>query len=238
MENLEPGMDIYRNLDVSFEKQIKIDPPKRVIPVNFEISEKDSGIIVKVSDNEGNETVIEKEIEKVLAENKEKAIENIKIQFSKLGDTIYEAEKIEILFKAPLFLNIAFINSLRREVIEKLNNIRKESYKREENRIVPSNYPYPIKKINYESNVSNSLAEKFYDRHGAKVEEPAFEILSDKKGRRVMTTKHCLRYFLGKCTKEENKDIQEPLYLVDRKGQKYLLKFDCSKCQMEIYNKI
>lgn len=237
MAALEPGADIYRSLDVSFEKKIKINPPKRLVPIFFEINETDTGINIRVFDEEGNEVVIERDLEKVLADNKEKAVENIKAQFSKLGDTIYEAKEVNVYFEIPLFLQISFINSLRREIIEKFDKLRKDSYKREEDKIKPSSHPYPSKKINFEGNVSNKLAEKFYQRHGVEIEEPAFELLKDKSGKRVMTTKHCLRHYLGKCLKEGGKDIKEPLYLVDKKGQKYLLKFDCKNCQMEVYYK-
>ncbi|MDD4409189.1 MAG: U32 family peptidase [Candidatus Pacebacteria bacterium] len=238
MSKLEPGVDIYRNSDVGFSKAIKSNPPKRLVPVFFELHELDNGLRIIVRDEEGNEAMIEKEIEKVEAENKEGAMENIKGQLAKLGDTIYEAKDISIFFEKPLFLKISAINALRREVIVIFDKVRKSSYKRDEDKISKSTVPYPEKKLDYQANVSNTLAQKFYERHGVKEIEPAFEILKDKKGKKVMTTKHCLRHYFGKCLKDLDKSMKEPLYLVDSKGYKYRLKFDCKNCQMEVYYKV
>ncbi|MDD5639776.1 MAG: U32 family peptidase [Candidatus Pacebacteria bacterium] len=236
MSGLEEGMDIYRNFDISFEKQIKNNPIKRIVPIFFEIKESEKGIVISVKDEEGIEVVLEKEIEKVLADNKEGALQNIKLQFSKLGNTIYNAKEIKIILSQPLFFKISTLNAIRREIIEIFDKKRKESYIREEAHIVPTKIPFPEKNLTYEANVSNSLAQKFYERHGVSSIEPAFEILEDKKGKKVMTTKHCLRRLIGKCSKLNSIDgIKEPLYLVNDKGYKFLLKFDCKKCQMEIY---
>jgi len=77
------------------------------------------------------------------------------------------------------------------------------------------------------------LAVQFYNRHGVKEIEPAFEI---RKGNKLMTTKHCLKYCLGLCPKDGGK-AKEPLCLINEKGRKFLLKFDCSNCQMEVIEK-
>ncbi|MCK9393711.1 MAG: U32 family peptidase [Candidatus Paceibacterota bacterium] len=235
MTGVEEGMEIYRNLDIGFEKQIKNNPIKRFVPIDIEIKEIDGGIVIKVCDEEGNEVVLNKEIEKTIADNKDAALENIKLQFSKLGDTIYVARDVKIILNQPLFFKISILNALRREVIEMFDKKRKLSYRREEFGIIPTKHSFPIKNLTYEANVSNSLAEDFYNRHGAASIEPAFEILEDKKGKKIMTTKYCLRKLIGKCSKLKGGSIKEPLYLVNEKGYKFLLKFDCNKCQMEIY---
>ncbi|MCK9578099.1 U32 family peptidase [bacterium] len=235
MSQIEEGVSVYRNVDTVFEKQIKSNPIKRVVLVSIEFKEYDDGVIISVRDDEGNVSEIKKQIEKVLAENTEAALQNIKSQLSKLGDTIYEARDIKILLEKPLFFKMSFLNSLRRELMENFDKKRDESYKRETYKITPTKNSFIKENLSYEDNVSNTLAEKFYRRHGCKNIEPAFEILEDKKGKKIMTTKHCLRRYLGKCLKENIKELKEPLYLVNEKGYKFLLKFDCKNCQMEIY---
>jgi 23S rRNA 5-hydroxycytidine C2501 synthase len=90
--------------------------------------------------------------------------------------------------------------------------------------------------LSYEFNVSNDLAQRFYENHGVKKIDLAFELTKDRKGKKIMTTKHCLKHYFGYCSKEKNRsDIREPLYLVNEKGQKFLLKFDCVKCQMSVH---
>jgi len=235
MAKLEAGMEVYRNSDVEFEKQIKSKPPKRTISVYFEVHESDAGVMVRVFDDEGNDVSIEKSMEKVLADNKEAALENMRLQFSKSGDMIYEVKEVKLFFAEVIFMKISIMNALRRESLEKLDALRKESYVREERKIKRTDHQYPLNKLDYQSNVSNALAEKFYERHGVINIEPAYEIQTDKKGKKIMTTKHCLRHYLGKCLKEGDKAIKEPLYLVNSKGYKYLLRFDCRNCQMEVY---
>ncbi|MFA6251991.1 MAG: U32 family peptidase [Candidatus Paceibacterota bacterium] len=235
MSGLEEGFLVYRNVDTNFEKQLRVNPIKRVIPVFFELDEQDDGVILKARDEEGNEVSVSKKIEKEFAENEEAALNNTKVQLSKLGDTIYEAKEIKVNLEKPLFFKMSFLNSLRREAIEMLDSEREKTYKREEYKINPTKNPFIQKELSYEYNVSNALAENFYKRHGCTEIEPAFEILSDKMGKKIMTTKHCLRRYLGKCLKENPGKIKEPLYLVNEKGYKFLLKFDCKNCQMEIY---
>lgn len=235
MSGLEPGMDIYRNSDVKFEKMIKSHLPKRLIPVFFEVNEIENGISVKVFDEEGNEAIVEKFLDKVLAENEEKAIENIKIQLAKLGDTVYEAKEVNVYFEKPLFFKISTINGIRRELIDIFEEVRNSAYEREEEKINHGNYNYPKKKLDYQENVSNTLADRFYRKHGVEEIEPAFELMKEKKGKKIMTTKHCLKHYIGKCFKKTKEVIKEPLYLVDPKGMKYRLRFDCKNCQMEIY---
>ena len=98
------------------------------------------------------------------------------------------------------------------------------------------NHSSALLNINYEFNVANSLAKAFYERHRARVVESAFELQRNIDGKKLMTTKHCLKYFLDACSKNGGKaDFKEPLYLVYQ-GKKYRLNFDCQNCQMEIWN--
>jgi len=88
---------------------------------------------------------------------------------------------------------------------------------------------YPSSEIDYKGNVLNKLAKDFYETHGCKVVEPALESTKPSKaGKIAMTTKHCLKYSFGMCKSPQK------LYLVDEKGKKYALNFNCDKCEMEI----
>jgi putative protease len=101
-----------------------------------------------------------------------------------------------------------------------------------------TDHPYPYKELDYSFNVANALARKFYERHGARILESSFEQQKDVRGKKLMTTKHCLKYFLGACPKDAGKNkavLEEPLFLV-YESRKYRLSFDCAKCLMEIYN--
>lgn len=120
----------------------------------------------------------------------------------------------------------------------KLSAIRIENYPKILSEHKKTSHLYYQKELDYTFNVSNTLSRQFYERHGAKVIEDAFELQKDTKGKKVMTTKHCLKYLFGVCPKNMqtgNPGFKEPFYLVYG-GKKYRTSFDCKNCQMEIWN--
>ena len=227
MSEIIKGLDVYRNTDTKFLKSIKAE---RKIPLSFSFKENNKGFSLIVKDDDNNQGISEIKIDKQEAEKKEKAIESITNQLGKLGETIYAVKDIKIEWKKPYFIPISQINEMRREAVDNLSSERNKNYKIEEFRIKDNDIPFITKSLSYEWNVSNKLAEQFYKKHGVIEIEPAFEL---KKGNKVMTTKHCLKNYFGFCPKEYGK-IKEPLYLINEKGQKFLLKFNCLNCQMEI----
>jgi len=233
---LREGVPVYRNVDVKFLKELENNPCERLIPLNILFKETENGVSLTVEDNEHNVVNINLKQENQKAEKKETAEENIKNHLSKLGGTIFYAKKVNVEWKEPIFMPVSVINDLRRKVVEEIKEKRDSKYNRERMTLEKNKEPFIEKNISYEWNVSNKLAESFYKRHGVEKIEPAFELTKGVKGKKVMTTKHCLRHYLGRCLKE-NKDVKlnEPLFLINSKGQKFSLKFDCAKCQMEIY---
>jgi putative protease len=129
------------------------------------------------------------------------------------------------------------LNGWRRDVVLKLIEIRTKNYPRIFVEHKKTDHPYSQKELDFSFNVANSLARSFYERHGAKILESAFEMQNNISGKKVMTTKHCLKYFMGICPKniETPQKSNKSLYLVYA-GKKYSLNFDCKNCQMEIWN--
>jgi putative protease len=228
MTGVEKSQEIYRNTDVKFLKSIKTE---RKIPLMFLFKEEKDGFSLTIKGEDGNQATSKIKIEKREAEKKEKVQENIVNQLSKLGETIYSTKEIKIEWKKPYFIPVSKINEIRREAIEKISLERKNNYKIEEFKIKSNRIPFFEKNLSYEWNVSNKLASQFYKKNGVDSIEPAFEI---KKGSKIMTTKHCLKHYFGFCPKD-GKIVKDPLYLINEKGQKFLLKFNCIDCQMEIY---
>ena len=102
--------------------------------------------------------------------------------------------------------------------------------------ITPNNAPYPQSELTFLGNVLNHKAEAFYRRHGIEKIEPAAESGLAMSGRKVMTTKHCLKYELGGCPHQKQPTrLDEPLYLVDEDGLQLRLAFNCRDCLVEIY---
>jgi putative protease len=234
---IKVGTEIYRNLDPDFEKKVLSGATRRVV-VDFFFKESADGFNVKAIDEDGN--TVEKEFvsKKDPAKKPEIAETSWKQQFSKLGDTIFEARNFSFNFSQPYFVPLSVLNDWRRDSVAELYNERMKNYPRISVEHKKTEHHYPHLDLDYSFNIANSLAREFYKRHGARVTELAFEQLSDTKGKKVMTCKHCLKYFLGACPNNPcgNKpEFTEPLYLV-REGKKFKLTFDCANCVMEIWN--
>lgn len=231
MDGIKIGTEIYRNLDSEFEKKLKNSKTCRKISANieFELGK------IKIADEDNNSTEIEYKFDE-LAQNEEKMSANIIGQLKKSGESDFLIENVEIKTQKIPFLPVSKINELRREVFEKLMTERLKNYKPKQSkiRVIQADAIYPQSEIDYKGNVLNEYAEKFYGKHGCKVIEPALE--SDKlnakkkcEGKCAMITKHCLKYAFNMCKSPKN------LYLIDEKGKRYDLKFNCDKCEMEIY---
>ena len=106
---LSPGEGgLYRNLDVEFVKSLKSE---RKIPVDVLFSETEEGFRICIGENERT-FVYTKEP----AKNEQKAMETIRTQLSKLGDTPYIAREVKIESK-PYFIPISVLNEWRRATI-------------------------------------------------------------------------------------------------------------------------
>ncbi len=236
MSGLRIGTEIYRNFDIQFSKQLKINQIKRTVGVSMLISESVDGFNLKAWDKEGNEAIFKLKTAKELAQNKE-TVENMIIsQLSKTGETIFTVSSVNIDLTQAYFIKISILNETRRNVLILLEKERNKNYKQEVFKLKNNKAIFPIKELSYEFNVANKLAEQFYRKHGVEKIEPAYELTKIRKNKKIMTTKHCLKYYFGYCSKEKKGQlIKEPLYLINERGQKFLLKFDCAKCQMLIY---
>ena len=115
-----------------------------------------------------------------------------------------------------------------------------KEYHRETYQITKTDHPYPVQKLDFMYNVSNKLARAFYKRHGVTEIEKAFELQWDPGKARVMTTKYCVKYELGKCARFQRETmgekLVEPLTLKNGENE-YKLKFNCKPCEMEIWEK-
>ncbi|MFA5178424.1 MAG: U32 family peptidase [Candidatus Paceibacterota bacterium] len=229
------GADVYRNFDIKFSQELASSGPKRKILIEMSIFESKNGFGLKAQDQKENKAIVELISEKQPAKNKETAEKIIISQLNKTGETIFIVSEIKIELSKPYFFKISFLNELRRKVLDLLAEERNKNYKQDSFVLSGNKQDFPQKELSYEFNIANKLANQFYKKHGVQKIEPAFELLKQRKEKKIMTTKHCLRHYLGHCLKEKNNQLKEPLYLVNERGQKFLLKFDCQNCQMEIY---
>ena len=99
---------LYRNLDTEFVKNLHSE---RRIPVDILFRETGNGFSLRIGDKERTFEYTHEP-----AKNAEKALETIRTQLSKLGDTPYIARNVRIE-SAPYFIPISILNEWRRNTI-------------------------------------------------------------------------------------------------------------------------
>jgi len=221
MPAIKSGDTVFRNIDSGFEKRVLKSGATRKITAAIEYK----NYRISAVDEDNNKVFADIE-EREPANNPEKMKDNFRKSLSKTGDTDFCVTDINITGDVP-FVPISKINEYRRILFNKLIEERLRNYEREtqpELRYVK----YFTDTLDYRANVHNSAAKEFYKKCGTDVTEMSFE--SGKPNRRVelMRTKHCIKYALNMCKSSKK------LFLVDDKGQKYPLVFDCKNCEMAI----
>lgn len=241
LKPLPIGTEIYRNLDAEFNRMVENENSAvRKIGVKMLLTDTETGFSLQVTDEDGHTATAYLEAPKEPAKNTAGLIENIKQNLSKTGNTPFAADEIEVNFLGKWFLPNSKVNEIRRTALEQLAETRIKEYQREGQPIVKTEHPYPVKELDFTYNVSNKLARAFYKRHGVTEIEKAFELQWDPGKSRVMVTKYCVKYELGKCARFQRatmgEKVAEPLTL--KHGEvEYKLKFNCKPCEMEIWEK-
>ncbi len=231
----EKGTILYRNFDITFEKQINSSKTKRKINCSISISQIENNFQITAIDEDKHTVINTIEMPAELAKNADRALEMIKQQFSKSGDTIFNVEKVEISINTIPFFTASQLNEIRRNILTELEEKRDNDYKRNTFVIKSNNEKYPYNEIDYNGNITNIKAEEFYKRHNAKVNRFAPEKKGFIGNEALMTTKHCIKYSMGWCKKLQNYsgEALNNLYLENEK-QKLKLEFDCVNCVMKI----
>ena len=191
MNGLDVGTMIYRNYDYTFAKELQTDTTKRLMKITMQFVETHDGFAVLIEDEDHIKIKYEQVHEKDPAKNKKQAEETIRRQLTKLGDSIFICEEMNVVWSQPYFLPIHVCNEMRREGICNLEEERVRRYNKQISFIQPNNEPYPGKQLDYSANVANTKAIAFYRRHGVENIEKASELQKVIKGKTVMTMKHC-----------------------------------------------
>ena len=112
LEGRYNGITLYRNNDVEFAKNLKSE---RRIPVDIVFRETEDGFELSYR-SDFKFMISNFKYAHEPAKNAEKALETIRTQLSKLGDTPYVAREIRIE-SAPYFIPISILNEWRRNTI-------------------------------------------------------------------------------------------------------------------------
>ena len=255
------GSKIFRNHDNVWEKELEKSNGNRKIKISLRFTDTEDGFALSAKlYNEDSEYVTTNiSIEKEVAINTEKALDNIKSKLSQWGDTEFLVEEIDVDFndngqqttdnrhcpqESPVetygrtslayFIRASVLGEMKKDLVEKLKSYLIEKHRNErETFIKPEiNVLYPMEKVSYLGNVINKKSREFYERHGVEIIEDGLEKLHSNEETVVMTTKHCVRYANNICCKEIGKPA-ESLYLFNEKGR-FRLDFDCRNCCMKV----
>ena len=100
---------LYRNQDVEFLKSLHSE---RRIPVDIVLEDTPTGFRLTIGDRSAEFTA-----DKQLADNADRAMDTIRRQLSKLGDTIYTVRNLTLRLTKPYFIPISQLNQWRRDVL-------------------------------------------------------------------------------------------------------------------------
>ena len=242
------GRKIYRNFDIEWQKQVDASNGNRKIDIQLTLAENDKGYEFIASVNGRDAPWCVSECEKIIANNPEKATENIRKKALQWGDTIFNPVGLELNFAQLYLIPASVIGEMKRDLVEKLMNqlvenhmnnrmcrdaIHRVSQMDEKDAMNRVSTMYPETELSYLGNVTNALAAEFYRQHGVtEIEDGLEKSYSKQSGIKVMTTKHCIRYANGMCSKETGQKAT-PLILENDKGT-FRLEFDCHNCQMNV----
>lgn len=235
-QNLRPGLALYRNHDMQFERVLSGKTSERKIPLLLHLSATSDGFALSASGVTASVRCSHQQAEKPQREN-------IIRQLSKLGGTPYECSGVELSpAEFPYFIPASLLSDLRQQLVAALMKRDHRDGFHDHSRLATTdqkNRPHDP-----DTNISNRMSQEFY---GAE-QLTAYELHPDL--RPLMQCRYCLRYELGSgdCPrlrpqkvkgavppKDNPPKLKYPLFLRLADGRRFRLEFDCKHCQMNIY---
>ncbi|MBR5216506.1 MAG: U32 family peptidase [Bacteroidales bacterium] len=244
------GSKIFRNHDNVWEKELEKSNGNRKQKISLRFTDTEDGFALsaKLYNKDSEYVTTNISIDKEVAINTEKALDNIKSKLSQWGDTEFSVEEIDVEFgqqttdngqqtlSTAYFIRASVLGEMKKDLVEKLKSYLIEKHRNERDcrdvTPVASNVIYPKESLTYLGNVINEKSREFYKRHGVEIIEDGLEKLRSGDELVVMTTKHCVRYANNICSKEIGKPATS-LYLANDKGR-FRLDFDCRNCCMKV----
>ena len=233
---------LYRNHDILWQRSVDASNGNRKIAIKLQSLDTPDGLQLSAITDDGVNAKIAVKCLKDIAKNPEKALENIRTKLSQWGDTKFTVNDIEIKFNDVYFIPASILGEMKRQLVTELENTLIENHRaarpvgtrRDVGTWRAASMPpdYPQSDLSYLGNVTNALARQFYENHGVTHIDDGMEKTMPEGETVVMTTKHCIRYANGLCSKEIGKPATF-LYLTNERGR-FRLDFDCKNCCMKV----
>lgn len=239
MPRLKTGAILMRNADVAFERILQNASATRKIKVKVKAVKTNDGILLKATDEDGVCAELRFAYEFQIAKNADMALNTIKQQLSKTGNTPFTVENVEVEMNDACFVPSSMLAEWRRQLVDELIRNRESARKHDDAAFPSTSHPYLESDLDYRANVYNKKAAEFYRKHGVKSIAPAFEAGKETNEVELMLCKHCIRYSLGACTRTTGaRHLPADLFLIDPNGNKLRLVFDCKNCQMKVMGRV
>jgi putative protease len=120
------GAKIYRNYDLEWQKQVDASTGNRKIDIDLTLDETETGYelvasrVPLLSGARGIQQTVSCQCEKILANNPEKATENIRKKALQWGDTPFNPINLELQFAEPRLIPASVIGEMKRDLVAKL----------------------------------------------------------------------------------------------------------------------
>lgn len=241
---LRPGMALYRNNDIEFEKILaRSDSAVRRLGVSLRFMPVIDGYRLEMTVHLAQLSaplVVFAEASFAHEEASMPQRDNIIRQLSKFGGTIYECLSVDVPADFRFFVPNSILASLRRDVVSRAAAALRQSAAAasvKESSQYGITETLPEYRVPYLYNIANSKAREFYVEHGLAAPQPALEVQQLQGEKLLMQCRHCLRFSLGYCFVNGGRrpSWHEPLYLRLGDGRRFRLGFDCKQCQMNVY---
>ena len=235
MKGLKVGSRLFRNHDQAFSRELKKNSARRQIALRIHLFQNADGVVIEAVDEDGIRSQLAETIEFAPANHPDRMKTQIITHLSRTGNTPYCVTRVQIDPDEPGFIPLSTLNSIRRTLLDRHTQSRSDARPSGGVRHAPTTVPYPESNLTFTANVLNAKARRFYQRHGVRQIEAAFETLDDKIGKTVMTTRYCVRYQLDACLERRHhqKTVKPPLRIDDGR-HRYRLEFDCQRCRMRV----
>lgn len=125
-----PNAALNRNLDHNWQQALLKTSSERRIAVDIALGGWEEQLILTMSCEDGISVTHTLDGLFEVANNAEKALNNLKDGVAKLGQTIYYARNIEVNLPDALFVPNSLLNQFRRETAEMLDEVRLANYSR------------------------------------------------------------------------------------------------------------
>ena len=229
---IRKGDRLWRSFDKGWEDMMSGKTAERRISAQFLLEETKQGFRLTFTAEDGTNRSEEFVQEHQLARTDQTG--SIKEVLSKLGDTPYVCQDVEIHFSQPWFIPRSALAEWRRKIIDH-SPLTIDRLATPETTLNDNSQCPPVNSVMFNGPSATAIAPwRKSVQECSMVNNP------------LMTCRFCLRHAWGQCKKEmpaANEMVngkcldgkwQEPLYLVLGDGRRFRLEFDCKRCEMKL----